>query len=513
MVLKKPYVFIIKHFKLLHLFLSIFCVYILYKTNILLTFFNNYLESQESVVGQNIKVYLYNSLMFILPFLSLFVTIILLYLMLKKKKPYKFYLINMIINLFIIILFFYSNSFIGQMEIKIVDILNVRVIRDLLLIVLSLEGISLIILLVRSVGFDIKKFEFLSDLNDLELSQEDMEEIEIEFDHDSNESKRKRKRNLRYLKYSFRENKSFIVFGFIILSALIFYFIYSKITIYTFNHKEGEILNSTYYSYKVDGSYLVNTSYKGMKITDDYLLIIDLSIKKNSLQNKIITSNFKLQIGDNKYDSTIKYNKYITDLGVGYTNDEITNDYQNYLLVYEIPIDDIDKSMKLLYFENENSIKVKLKPNKYIKDSKEYNIGDEISIDETDIVKLNGYELSDRFSINYDYCIKDTCYPSIQYLVPTLNTNYDKVIIKINGEFIKNNNSKYNNFTNIFSSIGSIEYRIGDNIYSSSIQRITNIKKEEDNIYYYEVNKDILNSDSIKLNFTTRKCKYSYILK
>ena len=513
MLLKKPYAMIIKHFKLIHIILTIISFYLIYRTNILLKFFNNYLENQTSVIGQNLRDNTFSLLIFVFCFISLLITIVLLWTMLAKKKPYKFYLINIIIILSTILLAFYCYNFIGLMEVSVVDILSVRVIRDLLLILLSSQGLSLIVLFVRAVGFDIKKFEFMSDLQELDLSNEDMEEIEVEFNIDSNERKRKRRRNLRYLKYSYQENKIFIIGVLVVLLIVSLIFIFSRFSIYSFDRKEDEYLNTDYYNYKVLNSYLINTSYKGIKITDNYLVVLNLNIKKNGFQNKIITGNFKLQVGYNKYNSTNMYDKYITDLGNVYKNEELTNDYQNYLLVYEVPIKEIDNNMKLLYLENGNSVKVKLNPIKYIKDNKEYNLGDEVVINDSDTIRVNNYEISDKFTINYNFCVKTDCYNSIQYLVPTLDTNYDKTIMKINGEFIKKNNAKYNNFSNILSSIGFIEYKIGDNVYTSNLTRITSIKKEEKNIYYYEVNKDILSSDSIKLVFSTRKCKYSYILK
>ena len=45
MILRKPYAFLIRHFKLIHLILTVLLAYILYKTNKLLSFFNQYLSS------------------------------------------------------------------------------------------------------------------------------------------------------------------------------------------------------------------------------------------------------------------------------------------------------------------------------------------------------------------------------------------------------------------------------------------------------------------------------------
>ena len=513
MLLKKPYAFLIKHFKLINFILFIFSAYLLFKSNYILKFLNNYLVQNGNVVGTSLKSDLFNYLMFILPILIIIVSCFLLWLMIKKRKPYKFYLINFFVYLFFFFVLIYSYGFIDRMESQIVDVLGVRVLRDIFVIFISFEGVLSIFLLIRFLGFDIKKFDFMSDLNNMQLSEDDKDEIEIEFNVDSNERKRKINKKLSDLKYSLKENNSIVILFVIIVIIVLIFFVYNNLNIYFFNYKEDELLKTDYYSYKVDNSYLVNTNYKGIKISDNYLVIVDLYIKKNSFENKILLNSFKLKIGDNLYSVTGKYNKSFIDLGNIYINEELTNDYKNYLLVYEIPTEEIDNDMKLLYFENGNSVKVVLKPVKFVKSIKEFNLGDEVAIDDNDIIKVNSFDINDNFAINYDYCLKDNCYNSVQHLVPTLNTNYDKVIIKINGEFKKKDNSKYSNFSNVLSSIGSVEYKIGDNIYTSNMTRITNLKKKEDNIYYYEVNKEILISDSIKLNFNTRKCKYSFILR
>ena len=513
MILKKPYVVLIKYFRLIHAIVAVFIAYCLYKTNILLRFFNDYITSGTSVVGQNLKSHLYTNLMFVIPFIILIFSILLLWLMIKKKKKFRFYLYNSLVYLFVFILIIYVNSYLGIMESRLVDIVGVRALRDILIIAIVLQSISLMIIFIRAIGLDIKSFEFMTDLQGLELSEEDQEEYEIDFNIDSNERRRKRKRKLRYLKYTYKENKLFINIVIAIMVGVLCIIIYNKVGIYTKVNKQGSILSTEYYNLGVVDTYLVNTSYKGIKITDDYLVVINLKIRSKGLQNKLITGNYKLQIGKDKYSTTNKYDKYLIDIGKVYNNDFITSNYSNYLLVYEIPKDKIKSSMQLVYLEHSKSVKIKLKPTIYETDEKNYKLGDNISITDNDEVVVNNYEIKDSYTINYDYCIKDKCYNSIQYIVPTLNTNYDKAILKLNGTSTHKEGSSYTNFNNLLTSTGIIEYKIGDSIKTASLTRVTNLKKEEKDIYYYEINKEVMNAESIKLIFSTRKCKYSYILK
>ena len=64
MILKKPYAFLIKHFKLIHLLLCIPLVYLLIRTGAIATFLNsyvsaNYYTSQTNLAGTYINYFMY----------------------------------------------------------------------------------------------------------------------------------------------------------------------------------------------------------------------------------------------------------------------------------------------------------------------------------------------------------------------------------------------------------------------------------------------------------------------
>ena len=89
MILKKPYAFLIKHFKLMHLIICALLVYIAYKCNDMLYYFTQYINAGYyikigDVVGDYINIYLYLSLFIILFFIL--TTIILLHI--KEKNTF-----------------------------------------------------------------------------------------------------------------------------------------------------------------------------------------------------------------------------------------------------------------------------------------------------------------------------------------------------------------------------------------------------------------------------------------
>lgn len=513
MILKKPYAILIKYFRIIHLVLSVFIVYSIIKINSLLSFFNNFLSTQDSVIGQNLQGNLFNSLIFVFTILNCIISILLLWLMFKKKKPFRFYLFNSLVCVISLVIFIYSYNFLGKMSATVIDVVNVRVLRDLFIILLSLQSVALLVTFIRTIGFDIKSFEFMKDLQQLEISEEDQEEYEIDFNFDSNERKRKRKKKLRYLKYSYKENKLFINLVIFIIIFLLGFFIYSRFNVYTISQKEGKLISTNYYDMIINNTRLVNTSYNGTKLTDGYLVVVDLSVKTKNSQNRLLVGNFKFQIGDNKYFTTNKYNNHLLDIGNVYNNDILSSEFKNYLLVFEVPKDVVDKDMKLIYYDLNGDIKIKLNPIFDKNDYKEYSLNDEIDVGEYGKVILSAYEIANSFSINYDFCIGDTCHNSVQLLVPSLDKNYDKALVKINGNFTKNSSSNYVNLSDFIRGLGYIEYEIGGYSYISSIQMINNIKDNNSNDIYFEVNKQVMDADRIKLIFNTRNCKYALNLK
>ena len=91
MILKKPYAFLIKNFKLLHIILFFALSFIIYKSSKIYNFFNdyvngNYFDFQENLVTTYIDIFLFLAIIIIIIF-----SIILYWLMKLKNKNKKYY--------------------------------------------------------------------------------------------------------------------------------------------------------------------------------------------------------------------------------------------------------------------------------------------------------------------------------------------------------------------------------------------------------------------------------------
>ena len=99
MILRKPYAFLIKNFKKIHLILTILMIYITYKCNHILAFFNEYIEERVYEYTGKLAISYINIYMYIIIILIIIVVVSILILMRQKKKPIFLYLFMIIFYL------------------------------------------------------------------------------------------------------------------------------------------------------------------------------------------------------------------------------------------------------------------------------------------------------------------------------------------------------------------------------------------------------------------------------
>ena len=186
MILRKPYAFFIKHFKLLHFILIILMFYSIYNTKQILDFFNEYSMTNINLFGQDLIEPLFPKLLQFMPFLITIILLIILFVLAFKKKPFVFYLFLILSNIYNGILFQIALSTVYDLTTKVVDTRIVMLVRDLIFISFIIQLVGIIITSVRAVGFDIKKFEFDIDLRKIDITEEDREEVEVQINFDKN---------------------------------------------------------------------------------------------------------------------------------------------------------------------------------------------------------------------------------------------------------------------------------------------------------------------------------------
>ena len=295
MIVRKPYAFLIKNFRKIHIFLLILCGYIYYVNMSVRSFVSDFIslgtyDSYLEPISKYINFFTFISLILIA--VSCFILLILLK---HKNKPWKLYLLPVLEYSFILVIYFitinYFNSYTGDFS----STATIRAIRDLLFITSIFQYPALLIIIIRIFGVDLNKFNFKADKEYLELNSDDREEVEININIDKESFKRAFKRFRRNVGYVYREHK-FIINLLIVFVILVlmgygyrYFFIINKV------YKQGEVLNANNYSININNVYFTNKDKAGNVIEKNHnFVILDLTIKNNIQARNIDFNQFHM---------------------------------------------------------------------------------------------------------------------------------------------------------------------------------------------------------------------------
>lgn len=525
MILRKPYAFFIKHFKLFNIILTVLEIYVVYKLGFLFQFFSEYSGYPQGAIGQDLVGTLINNFLFIDLGIILLATLLLTSVLRAKNKPIKLYVFSIIINMAIIVLLFLTTNILTTIQIQIIDNRTAYAYRDFLVIASILELIVAIFTCVRSLGFDIKSFSFGKDLQEMHIDTSDNEEFELQIDVDSSKFKRNINKNKRYFKYFIYENKFAIILVATIILGVSSFIIYSRMGIYFNATKPNKMVNVDNFIMGTTESYLTVKDYKGKEISENNVLIgVKIKVKVSNNKEKLNIARFSLVIGKDKYYHTTNYRDKLIDLGTTYNNQVVTQDFENYLLVFEIPKNMANKKMYLQYDTNDDkNIKFKLDLiNLDINNNSETVNINEILKFNNNLIKdgdliINSFEISDRFKIDYKFCItSDECYDSYEYIVPNFRNNYDKTILKIVGNInLRESSIDSKSLYNFIENYGYILYTINGQTKKQTIPlvEVKSSKTTVKDTYYIEVLDEVKNAENIAIVFYLRNNEYVYKLK
>ena len=183
MVLRKPYAFLIKHFRSINFALFVLVTFMLVRVLKLYSFIKDYLNTgiyntALIPITDYINVYIYLVLIFIL-----LVSGVLAFLLKKKEKPIKIYVYIILVSILTLILFIFVHNYFTFTVSKGYNEQMARLIRDLILIQSFFYYPTLLVLLIRFIGIDLNNFGFRED-KELLASEEDREEVEVEVTFD-----------------------------------------------------------------------------------------------------------------------------------------------------------------------------------------------------------------------------------------------------------------------------------------------------------------------------------------
>lgn len=533
MIFRKPYAFFIKNFKLFHFILFVLSSILLYRTSIVYNFIKEYIKTSPNVIGKELTDTLFASYSYILIVFMIIINLILIIIMIRKIKPFVFYIINISLYISILVIFVLSHRVVGNLEIMLVEPKTLLAIRDILNIARLLQTISVLFYLVRATGFDIKKFDFGRDLQELNISEEDSEEYEVAIEFEGNEILRSLKRFKRNFKYYYKENQLIINIIVLLSISLTSLVIYINISKYDKVYKEQEYMNVGSFQLGVEASYNIKNDYKETAISTNEYDVIAVKLKvKSNYNNQISTARTVLVVDGYQYYHIRGYKNRLFDLGKVYDNDTISTEFEEYLFVYQIPKNHSD-DMIFEYVDNieekrgetqVNTIDIKLNPvniDNLEKQSSEYTLENQIDTSDSNIsdynITINNYDIQEKYTKTYYSCVNvNECYTFNETINPTVTTNKEKTLLRIEGLLTYEN--KLEGVANVYEFIkkfGTLEYTVNGITHKerNDFNQVKFAKVKENDTYYIEVDKEVMNADTIKLIFNIRNFEYTYILR
>lgn len=536
MVIRKPYAFLIRHFRLIHFLIIIPMFITLLCTRTVLDFFSTFVASGYVTSETNIAYNYINPLVYVSLILVISSVVAIIFLLRTKDKDIKAHLIITIFYSILLVGFFILPGILSNFETTDVAPTTSRMIRDIVSFLYYIQYIFILLTFIKGLGFDFERFQFIDLLSELDIDEEDSDEVEFRIGVEGYKAKRKARFLLREFKAYLLENKFFvsIILGVILIILIILLII--NIVTGNQNIRINQRFSLQGFSVKFNNAIVSNLDYNGHLISkDDYFLAVNIYVKNISGQSKELdTSAFYLDVGEKDYIyPTLSYGSNFVDFGRPYYNGKIFKDSEcEYLIVYKLSRKQVRTSYTIkildsvIYKEDEIIPKYKiinLKPQiiDEIRSENKVNLGDEVNFKNTNLldtkVRIDSYTLTNRYVYEYNFCLTEgDCRLSRNSVTPdTPSSKGQYTLLALNGEFDIDKESSYSkyklNTNDFFKDFMEIEYTVGGVTHTS---KVTNKTPEEvDGTVIIQVPMRVENAEAINLILTVRDKRFIYKIK
>ena len=531
MILRKPYAFIIKNFKVIHLIILGCLGFCLYNFGGIQGLLNTLITSRTyTYSGADIYI---NKIVYLFLLVALFLSSILFWLLRQKKKPVGLYvgLIIYIIGELIVYIYFYN--VLGKLINETVELDTLSFMRDILVLVRLPGFVLLALCFMRGIGFNLKQFNFSKDIEELKIADKDSEEFELMVGQNNYKYMRTIRRTIREAKYYILENKlaMTVLFGVLIIILGFFGFRYYQQYMKKIKARTVSTVNGI--SYVVNKAYITSEDYNGNHIKDgSKFVVIDMSFNNTSNTDKALDlERFQLVNKQLLYTVTQSYNSKFYDLGVPYEKDTLIpkDEMMNRYIVFEIPETMVTTNF-VLRIEYGVSSKNKKVISEYIKfdvnaqnidtedKNKKLNINEELAPNvnnENEFhMTINNYSIQENYNDKYVICDRKLVCNKYNSLI-TANSYNKKTMLVLSYKGTMFDSAKFtktfNTYNKIFNAYAYIEYEnYNKNVYEKvSIVPQSNVEDKA----FLLVDRAIKDSKYINLIFKFRNTTYVLPLK
>lgn len=530
MVIKKPYAFLIKKFKIIHAVLFIMLLYLLICSFNILTFFNSY-ANNNFIVSLDLVYSNINLFTFLINLVILLISVSIYYLLSKKNKPKKMYLFICVFFIVLFIFLIVNLSLLKDLEYNTFSYEKIRAIRDIWILILIPQIVFSTMSLSRTLGFNIKAFDFKKDIDNLEIDEKDFEEIEITLGKDNYKYARELRKSIRLFKYFLLENKFFITIVFSIIALIVSLVVFLNLRIYNLHYNEMQEFRADAIWYTIDESFLAYKDMNGNVINNGrYYLLVKVNMKnKLNINVTVDRDSFRLKLNNKLYVPKFTYGDKFLDVGETFSQAVLLPGVsKSAVVVFELDKSQV-RSEYILRVKNADYVKLGELNSEYVdivvkpkninsdKDKGRFTLPTVIDLKDTILnntkLSIDSIEIANNFKGKYESCYNNSC-SNYSYIIKPSGIGGAVLKIKSNvimdknnyiGNYIKYPNTFYKYFSKIY-------YRVEGEIKELNIKTIDSAYGKE-NYGYIEVPEKFKYADKIEMLINIRGVKYTLVLK
>ncbi len=519
MIIRKPYAFLIKHFKLIHIGIFLIFCYLLLSLRDLYQFFKGVILNNNYSGGVGLESKYTSFLLLLAILLLIFLAFSIFFLMKKKNKPVLFYKIIMGYGAFLLVFYFIYRGYFTSVDTTTYSPRSLVLFRDSSVIIYLAAYAFVGFSFVRAFGFDIKKFSFEKDKKELNISSSDNEEVELNFNLDKDKILNTVRKERRQFKYFVEDNKvvlkkiGYVLCGILAVFLLYTFFVTNK------TYKMGEWIYLDYIdsSIKIDRVYLTNLNpyQKTYGTKSKYVgVLFDLNVGGYSFTYG--NSMLRLTINGDYYFPVQNATSLLSDMGSYVISGDkfpANKEYIDRVVVFAYDKDIKVRDVSLEIYMNDGKYH-KIKTN-YMEQGNsktgyeeiEFKYGEEIPL--LDGITINSSKIH-KGTISYKLpdknCNGDNCQTYTKRIQPDINDNILELDLKYTDN--KENNAKLEYYLSIF-------YELDGKIYidnAESVKILDHVNIDGEQKLYLSINSDILSASKKYLLITTRDVKYKLLL-
>lgn len=449
----------------------------------------------------------------------------------KNVTSYIYIFIELVITF---VYFIYMFTVFKGLETNYLDLETVRNLRDISIMALIPQIIFLFVVLGRTLGFNLKQFDFKKDLEELDIDETDNEEVELILGNNNYKYARFLRKTLRLVKYFILENKLFVIGCASVLALAVSLTVFMNINVYAVDYTENQevLANSLYY--KVIKSYKTEKDLKNRVITKGkkYVLVeIEVKNKYNKTQS-LDRETFRLIVNDQEIVPIFTLTEKFIDLGTPFTPVNIEAGQDKTLMIifevsdknsqdYVLKIKNFtEKSLASIESRYKDIIVTPVNLDEETKDPENFVLSADLDFKDTVLkdskMLITKYEIGNKFTEDYQYCLEDVCKDGKYVVTPSLSGKGNISILKLDATISLDETIYMNKYikypADLLEYYGYIEYQSQGYNKKVNITKM-DVKYNKDKTAYLEVPADIEEAHKIDLFIDIRGIKYKINLR